>query len=145
MLSSASGAWAANVRDGRERERGRGRGSSGRGSSGGGSWRSAGGGGGDGGDEATAFETAGSGGTGRDERRAGGGCPSAGGVGPGIEVLAAPGDLLVVVRACPELRELVICGDPDKRVARAPLGVRYRMILFYTAAGFGYGVYNISR
>ncbi|CAN0279007.1 unnamed protein product, partial [Laminaria digitata] len=44
----------------------------------------------------------------------------------GVEVAAAPGDLISIAQACPALRELAIRGDPDQEAPAVPVGVRIR-------------------
>lgn len=44
--------------------------------------------------------------------------------GTGVEVAAAPGDLISIAQACPALRELVIRGDPTQKSPAVPFGVR---------------------
>lgn len=87
-------------------------------------WRVAGAGGGE---ETPAFDRTGSRGGGREGHRATGRSGGEGGdvqVRPGVEIAATPGELVSIGQACPTLRELVICGDSNPRVARAPVGPR---------------------
>lgn len=90
---------------------------------------------GDEGEEAPAFEGAGSrgGGAKRGQRSGGGGSGGAsgdgdrpkGGTKKGVLVLAGPGDLTALSQACPSLRELVISGDPDQAASLVTSAVRY--------------------
>ena len=42
----------------------------------------------------------------------------------GVKVAAAPGDLIGIAQACPALRELAIRGDPTQKAPAVPSGVR---------------------
>lgn len=41
-----------------------------------------------------------------------------------VELLATPGDLGALLHACPGLRHLTLCGNPDRRLATLPVGAR---------------------
>lgn len=43
------------------------------------------------------------------------GLGSGGNLGIGVAVGTGPGDLIGIVQACPRLRELTLCGDPNRK------------------------------